>query len=58
MSEKSGGETERNDGVQQLINYGTEILGSGAGGAASAALGLLIGGPGGAVIGGIVGKGV
>ena len=55
MSEKSGGETERNDGVQQLINYGTEILGSGA--AASAALGLLIGGPGGAVIGGIVGKG-
>ena len=57
MSEKSGGETERNDGVQQLINYGTEILGSGAGAAASAALGLLIGGPGGAVIGGIVGKG-
>ena len=57
MSEKSGGETERNDGVRQLINYGTEFFGSGAGAAASAALGLLIGGLGGAVIGGIVAKG-
>ena len=57
MSEKSGGETERNDGVRQLINYGTEFFGSGAGAGASAALGLLIGGLGGAVIGGIVAKG-
>ena len=48
MSEKSGRETEKNDGIRQLINHGTEI----AAGAVGAALGLFIGGPVGAVAGG------
>ena len=48
MAEKSGKKTEKNDGIRQLISYGAEI----AGGAAGAALGLFVGGPVGAVIGG------
>ena len=56
MSEKSGGETEKNDRLQQLINYGVPLLGAGASAAVSSTLGLF--GPEGAVIGGIVGKGV
>ena len=48
MSEKSGRDAEKNDGIRQLINYGTEI----ASGAVGAALGLLIGDSVGAVIGG------
>ena len=48
MSEKSEKDAEKNDRIRQLVNYGTEITG----GAAGAALGLLIGGPVGAVVGG------
>ena len=56
MSEKSGRAAEENDRLQQLINYGVPLLGAGASAAVSSTLGLF--GPEGAVIGGIVGKGV
>ena len=49
---------ETNDGLQQLIHHGAELLGSGAGAATGAAIGGLIAGPGGAVIGAIGGKGI
>lgn len=55
MSAKSGRDEEKNDGLRQLIHDGTAMLGSGAGAAVGAVLGLL-GGPGGAAIGGITGK--
>ena len=48
MPERSEEDVEKNNRIQQLINHGTEI----ASGAAGAALGLLIGGPVGAVVGG------
>ena len=48
MLEKSEKDAEKDGRIQQLINHGTEI----ASGAAGAALGLLIGDPVGAVIGG------
>ena len=51
MSEKSGRETEKNDGIRQLINHGTEI----AGGAFGGGVGFLFGGPIGAVVGGASG---
>lgn len=45
MSKKSENDAEKNDRIRHLINHGTEIAGG-------AALGLLIGGPVGAVAGG------
>ncbi len=48
MSEKSEQDVEKNKGIRQLINYGTEI----AGGAVGGVLGFLVGGPVGAVVGG------
>ena len=56
VSEKSEREKEKNDRLQQLINYGVPLLGAGASAAVSSALGLI--GPEGAAIGGMVGKGV
>ena len=54
MSDKSGGETEKNDRLQQLINYGVPNLVLTQ--CCCKFKGLF--GPEGAVIGGIVGKGV
>ena len=48
MPDQSERETEKSDGIRQLISYGAEI----AGGAAGAALGWFVGGPVGAVVGG------
>ena len=55
LSEKSERAAEENDGIRQLIYDGTAMLGSGAGAAVGAVLGLL-GGPGGAAVGGVAGK--
>ena len=51
MSEKSGREAEKNAGIRQLINHGTEI----AGGAVGGGVGFLLGGPVGALVGGASG---
>ena len=48
MPDQSERETEKSDGIRQLISYGAEI----SGGAAGAALGWFVGGPVGAVVGG------
>ena len=56
MSEKSGRATEKNDTLQQLINYGMPLLGAGASAAINSTLGMI--GPEGALIGGMVGKGI
>ena len=48
MPDQSERETEKSDGIRQLISYGAEISGSAAG----AALGWFVGGPVGAVVGG------
>ncbi len=56
MSEKLGGDKEKNDRLQQLINYGVPLLGAGASAAISSTLGMI--GPEGAAIGGMVGKGI
>ena len=58
MSEKSGKRAEGKDNIQRLLERGTEMLGSGANTATSGALALLVGGPEGLAIGGVLGKGV
>ena len=58
MSEKSETNTEGKDGVQRLLDRGAEMLGSGAHAVTSRVLALLVGGPEGLAIGGVVGKGV
>ena len=56
MPDQSERETEKKERFQQLINYGVPLLGAGASAAVSSTLGLI--GPEGAVVGGIVGKGI
>ena len=58
MSEKSGKSAEGNGSIERLLERGTEMLGSGANAVTSGALALLIGGPEGLAIGGVLGKGV
>ena len=58
MSEKSGKSAEGKDSIERLLERGTEMLGSGANAVTSGALALLIGGPEGLAIGGVLGKGV
>ena len=58
MSEKSETNTEGKDGVQRLLDRGAEMLGSGAHAVTSGVLALLVGGPEGSAVGGVVGKGV
>ena len=54
VSEESGRDREKNDTLQQLINYGVPLLGAGASAAINSTLSMM--GPEGAVIGGIAGK--
>lgn len=56
MLGQSERETEKNDRLQQLVNYGVPLLGAGASAAISSTLGMI--GPEGAAIGGMVGKGI
>ena len=58
MSEKSGKSAESKDSIERLLERGTEMLGSGANAVTSGALALLVGGPEGLAIGGVLGKGV
>ena len=55
MSRKSERGTAKNEDNRQLFNDSTEMFGAGVSAAVSAVLGLL-GGPGGAAIGGVAGK--
>ena len=56
MSEKLERDKEKNDRLQQLINYGVPLLGAGSSAAVSSTLGMI--GPEGPAIGGMVGKGI
>ena len=58
MSEKSGKSVKHNDSIQRLLERGAEMLGSGANAVTSGAIALLVGGPEGLAIGGVLGKGV